>query len=166
MRCPVCGRPVRVAGALSEALLPREVECGGCSDEFDALLALKNADGSFKHTPDQAKALARSNHERREVAVLKALQRRRLQNNAAGLAADEGTPLPATMTVSWTEYVDADGSPVPKWAVGAIAVPKQRIHAKADVMAKAQARLAKLDEIDNPATESEAMKVAKARGLR
>lgn len=142
MRCPACGRPVRVAGVLSEALLPREVECGGCSGEFDALLALKNSDGTDKHTPDQALALARAKHANREAAVLKALQLRRLQNNAAGKDGDTGALLPAIMT-----------NGIKTWT-------------RAEVMAQAQARLDHLTSIETPTFETAAIKAAKERGLR
>ena len=87
-RCEVCGRPPQSEiDAGKESLLPLEIACQGCHDEYLAFAADPD------NTDAQALAMARRNHENREEALMKAVILARYEKNAAGLHGATGAPL-------------------------------------------------------------------------
>lgn len=98
MRCPVCGRVVRVAGKLSGKRYPREIalklECCGCHDEFLALVTLVDEDGVPVHTVESAHLAAKARHEAREIRAHHAALIKRTEFVAGGESGDgDGKPL-------------------------------------------------------------------------
>ena len=93
MRCKVCGRPYD-----GEALKAGEIACQGCHGEYLAFAveitpATKTDSAHLTYTDDQALAMARQNHEKRELAAGAAVILARYEKNAAGLHGATGLPL-------------------------------------------------------------------------
>lgn len=87
-RCEVCGRPPQSEiDAGKESLLPGEIACQGCHDEYLAFAADPD------NTDAQALAMARRKHEAREAAQMRAVILERYERNAAGLHGATGLPL-------------------------------------------------------------------------
>ena len=106
MRCEVCGRPYD-----GEVLKAGEIACQGCHDERAAAIADMTPDfeamvpvgeeepvmvevGEHRtYTDEQASALARQLHCKREEALMRAVILERYERNAAGLHGATGAPL-------------------------------------------------------------------------